>query len=169
MRAAESRDLRRWRRIGPAPLFEDACVARDPMVSRAGDRWVMYYTRCDDPVSRRSGVAYRTSEDLLRWSEPSMALVAGSSPPMFNSGFTESPFAFERGGWHYLSVTAYPIAWDATFLYRARSPLAFSEPPAARLTAHAAEWISDPRTGALYMTHAGPGQGGVWLSAVSGF
>lgn len=168
VRVAESLDLSRWRRLGAAPLFEDICVARDPMLIRADDRWVMYYTRCDDRGARRSGVAYRTSTDLVRWSEPAMALVAERSEPMFNSGYTESPFVFERGGYYYLSTTAYPVAWDATFLFRSRSPFAFPDRPRARLSAHAAEWIDDPRSGALYMTHAGPGQGGVWLSAVRG-
>lgn len=168
IRVAESRDLQRWSRIGTTPLFEDFCVARDPMVLRARGIWVMYYTRCDAPGSWRSGVAYRTSADLLRWSEPEMALVMRGSEPMSNSGYTESPFVFERGGWYYLSVTSYPIAWDATLLYRSRSPFAFADPPVARLRAHAAEWLVDSRTGALYMTHAGPGQGGVWLTPVNG-
>lgn len=168
MRVAESRDLHTWRRVGTAPLFEDFCVARDPMVLFTHGRWVMYYTRCDHPVSGKSGVAYRTSRDLLRWSEPAMALVVADSVPMFNSGYTESPFVFERDGHHYLSVTSYPIAWDATLLYRSRSPFAFEGPPVARLRAHAAEWLVDPCTGALHMTHAGPGQGGVWRIPVSG-
>lgn len=128
----------------------------------------MYYTRCDTRGTRRSGVAYRVSFDLVRWSEPSMALVVASAEPRGDSGHTESPFVFERDGLHYLSVTAYPVAWDATLLYRSRSPLHFSEPPVARLHAHVAEWITDPRSGALYVTHAGHGQGGVWLSAVKG-
>lgn len=168
IRVAESTDLFAWRRIGAGPLFEDLCVARDPMVFRAGGVWIMYYTRCDDSASRTSGVAYRTSRDLLRWSEPAMALVVTGSEPMFNSGYTESPFVFERGGWYYLSVTAYPVAWDATLVYRSRSPFAFTGPPFARLRAHAAEWISDPGSGAVSMSHAGPGQGGVWLTPVTG-
>jgi beta-xylosidase len=168
LRVAESRDLHSWTRIGTAPLFEDFSVARDPMILRAGDDWVMYYTRCDDRGSRLSGVAYRTSRDLRCWSEPKMAFVKRDSPPLFNSGYTESPFVFERGGWYYLSVTSYPIDWVATFLYRSRTPFCFEGPPVARLRAHAAEWITDPRSGDLHMTHAGPGQGGVWLMPVSG-
>ena len=97
-----------------------------------------------------------------------MALVVEDSEPMPNSGYTESPFVFERGGWYHLSVTSYPIAWDATLLYRSRSPFAFEGPPIARLRAHAAEWLVDPGTGDLCMTHAGPGQGGVWLMPVRG-
>jgi hypothetical protein len=170
IRAAESRDrlLRTWTRIGDRPLFEDVCVARDPMVLRTGDLWVMYHTRCPAETSQLSGVALRTSDDLVHWSAPIMAFVMQESEPMWNSGYTESPFVFERDGWYYLSVTSYPVAWDCSFLYRSRSPFRFDEPPFARLRAHAPEWIVDPRTGQLYMTHTGPGQGGVWLIPVNG-
>lgn len=168
IRVAESCDLYTWNRIGEAPLFEDISVARDPMVRCVNGVWVLYYTRCDDLTSQKSGVAYRTSEDLLSWSDPSMAFVMRDSEPTFNSGYTESPFVFERNGWYYLSVTPYPIAWDTTFLYRSRSPFSFEGPPVAKLRSHAAEWIIDPRTNDLYMTHTGPGQGGVWLIPVAG-
>jgi hypothetical protein len=164
IRLAESRDLTHWNRVGT--LFEDVCVARDPMLFKTADRWILYYTRCDSTWTKHSGVAYRTSTDLSNWSEPSMALILGGTPPMFNSGYTESPFVFEKDGWYYLSVTSYPVAWDATFLFRSRSPYSFSAPPVARLQAHAAEWIVEG--GDLYMTHCGAGQKGVWLSRISG-
>jgi hypothetical protein len=167
IRLAQSRDLNHWERVGDAPLFEDICVARDPMLRRAGDLWTLYYTRCDSVASRHSGVAYRTSRDLVHWSAPQMALVRGDTAPMFNSGFTESPFVFERDGWYYLSVTSYPVEWNATFLFRSRSPFNFPSQPYARLEAHAAEWLLDSQ-GNLLMTSAGPGQGGVWLMPVSG-
>jgi hypothetical protein len=167
IRIAESTDLFHWQRIGSAPLFEDICVARDPMLHKVGDLWTLYYTRCDSQVSQKSGVAYRTSLDLVNWSEPQMALVLGDTPPMFNSGFTESPFVFERDGWFYLSVTSYPVDWDGTFLYRSRTPFFFPPIPYARLQAHAAEWLVDEQD-RLLMTAAGPGQGGVWMMPVSG-
>ena len=46
----------------------------------------MYYCRCDNISSRLSGVAYRTSKDLVTWSDPAMALVLppSISPPTFN-------------------------------------------------------------------------------------
>ncbi|MCC6556012.1 MAG: hypothetical protein IT372_23875 [Polyangiaceae bacterium] len=149
----------------------DLCVARDPMLRRMAGLWVIYYTRCDDATSRRSGVAYRTSVDGARWSDPAMALVVEDAPPMFNSGYTESPFVFERRGWFYLSVTSYPISHDATLVFRSRSPFHFPGRPIARLRAHAAEWIAaggDLEGAPLFLSHAGPGQGGVWLSPISG-
>lgn len=39
IRLAESDDLYRWRRASNLPLFEDLCVARDPMLVRRGPLW----------------------------------------------------------------------------------------------------------------------------------
>jgi Glycosyl hydrolases family 43 len=167
IRLAESDDLYRWSRVGDIPLFEDFCEARDPMLSRRGDAWSIYYTRCESLSRKISGVAERTSRDLVHWSEPRMALTLGESTPTTNSAFTESPFVFERGGFFYLSVTSYPLAWDATMLYRSRSPHAFADVPFTRIRAHAAEWVFGKGDRA-FVTHAGPGQRGVWLSPVLG-
>jgi len=167
IRMAESTDLERWTRVGEAPLFEDICVARDPMLRKNGESWTLYYTRCNNATDRRSGVAYRTSADLRSWSEPAMALTLESTPGMFNSGYTESPFVFEWKGWYYLAVTSYPVAYDATFVYCSRSPFHFSEPPRGRLSAHAAEWVFT-EAGQGVLSHCGPGQGGVWVADVAG-
>jgi hypothetical protein len=166
IRLAESDDLYRWTRTGDVPIFEDICVARDPMLTREGGLWALYYTRCVSTEHRVSGVAVRVSRDLARWSEPRMVLVLGDTPPMANSGYTESPFVLERGAHRFLSVSAYPIAWDATLVYRSRAPFAFPSEPITRLRSHAGEWIA--HRSRLYLTHAGPGQRGVWLSEVRG-
>lgn len=166
IRFAESDDLYRWSRIGAAPAFEDFCAARDPMLVRQGDLWALYYTRCESIARKVSGVAYRLSRDLVAWSDARMALTT-QTPPTSNSAFTESPFLFTRGRFHYLTVTAYPLAWDATLVYRSTDPLSFPDAPFSRIRAHAAEWIEDPR-GGLWATHAGPGQRGVWVSPITG-
>jgi hypothetical protein len=150
-------------------LFEDIGVARDPMLLRLGPAWVVYYTRCASKASRRSGVAFRLSADLRHWSAPAMALEVPFEHD--DSGHTESPFVFHRKGWFYLTVTSYPTAWDATFVYRSRSPFAFPPEAVARLAAHAAEWVAegdDFEAGRLFFTHAGAGQGGVWMSELLG-
>jgi hypothetical protein len=167
-RLAESDDLYRWSRLGDAPLFEDFCVARDPNLFFRDGLYNLYYTRCDSIARRTSGVAYRVSADLAHFGDPLMALTLTGTPPMKNSGFTESPFVFERGGYYYLSVTSYPIEWDATFLYRSPVPYSFPEVPYTRLRAHAGEWILVPGRAPL-LSHAGPGQHGVWVSTVTGF
>lgn len=166
MRLAESADLYEWKRVTDVPLFEDICLARDPMLSRHDDAWILYYTRCDSTSKRTSGVAYRLSQNLVDWTEPRMVLTLPETPAMFNSGFTESPFVFERGGYWYLSVSSYPIAWDATIVYRSPAPFAFDAVPYTRLRAHAAEWVVSGKH--LFLTHAGPGQRGVWIGRVEG-
>jgi hypothetical protein len=169
-RIARSRDGFTWNREG-GTLFEDFCVARDPMLVRLGDLWVVYYTRCASIESPLSGVAYRTSQDLVDWSPPVMALTLGPETAMRNSGYTESPFVFERQGWFYLTVTSYPVDYDATFVYRSRSPFAFPPRAVARLRAHAPEWLAeggDFEAGRLFFTHAGAGKGGVFLQELFG-
>jgi len=167
IRLAESADLYEWHRVADVPLFEDFCEARDPMLVHRDDVWAIHYTRCDSVTHKQSGVALRTSRDLVHWTEPMMAAVFDGTPSTSNSAYSESPFVFERGGYYWLSVTAYPLGWDATLLYRSRAPLAFPGVPFTRLRAHAAEWIFDER-GRAWMTHAGPGQRGVWLSRIEG-
>ncbi|MCX5789847.1 MAG: family 43 glycosylhydrolase [Elusimicrobia bacterium] len=172
IKIAHSADLETWQRRPLKPIFTDICTARDPMLFKAGDLWVLYYTRCDGIKTRLNGVAYRTSTDLENWSEPAMALTLTKAPPLPNSGYTESPFVFERGGWYYLSATSYPVEYDATFLYRSRSPFSFGDAAVAKFKSHAAEWVEggdDPGHGPLFITHAGWGQGGVWLSPVTGW
>lgn len=166
IRLAESDDLYRWVRLADVPLFEDICEARDPMLTRRDGVWALHYTRCESPTHRVSGVAVRLSSDLAHWTEPRMVLTLRDTPEMPNSGFTESPFAFERGEYHYLSVTSYPLAWDATMLYRSRAPFAFVNAPFTRLRGHAAEWIFSGER--VFMTHAGPGQSGVWVAKIDG-
>ena len=169
-RMARSLDGSTWTRQG-GTLFEDICVARDPMLVRSSDLWVVYYTRCASSGSRSSGVAYRTSLDLVDWSPPAMALTLGEETALPNSGYTESPFVFERQGWFYLTITSYPVHYDATFVYRSRSPFAFPPHPIARLRAHAAEWVAeggDFEAGRLFFTSAGPGKGGVFLQELFG-
>jgi hypothetical protein len=168
IRLAESDDLYRWTRVGQVPLFEDFCEARDPMLVRRGGAWALYYSRCDSVTRKLSGVAYRLSADLVHWGEARMAMTNDQAPATSNAAYAESPFVFERNGMFWMSVTAYPIAWDATLLYRSSVPSSFPNAPYTRLRAHAAEWVFGNR-GAVWITHAGPGQGGVWMSPLEGF
>lgn len=166
IRLATSEDLYEWARASAAPLFEDYCAARDPMVIERDGVYSMYYTRCESLWHKVSGVALRTSTDLLHWSEPKMALTMGDDTLMPNSGYSESPFVFRRNGVWMLSITEYPRAWDGTYLYRSADPTLFPTTPFAKLRAHAGEWLfEEDRT---WLTHAGPGQGGVWLARVKG-
>ena len=168
IRLAESDDLYHWTRVGKVPLFEDFCEARDPMLVRAEGAWALYYSRCDSIARKSSGVAYRLSHDLVHWSEPRMALTMEHAPPTSNAAYAESPFVFERSGFYWLSVSAYPIAWDATLVYRSPVASRFPDAPYTRLRSHAAEWVFGKKASEVWLTHAGPGQRGVWMSAVDG-
>jgi hypothetical protein len=168
IRLAESNDLYSWVRIASVPLFEDICEARDPMLVRKDNAWALYYTRCESTSKRTSGVAYRLSRNLVHWTEPKMVLTLDEHPRIPNSGYAESPFVFERGGYHYLSVTSYPLQWNATMLYRSPAPFAFPSAPFTRLRAHAGEWLTSANGQRLFLTHAGPGQRGVLMTEISG-
>jgi hypothetical protein len=128
----------------------------------------MYYTRCDSATSRTSGVAYRLSRNFVDWSEPHMVLTLDDAPHIPNSGYTESPFVFERGHYYCLSVTSYPLGWDATMLYRSPAPYAFPNVPFTRLRGHAGEWLTSASGSRVFLTHAGPGQRGVLMSEIRG-
>ena len=49
MGLATSQDLFTWTRSEANLLLQDGYEARDPMVLRVGDRWVMYYTANEAP------------------------------------------------------------------------------------------------------------------------
>lgn len=166
IRLAESEDLYQWTRVSTTPLFEDICEARDPMLTKRDNAWVLYYTRCESTTSRINGVAYRLSRDLLHWTEPRMVLSLDDAPRLSNSGYTESPFVFERQGYFYLSVTSYPLAFNATMIYRSLAPFAFPSAPLSRVRGHAGEWVTSRDGRRIFMTHAGPGQRGVLMSPI---
>ncbi|MFI7431840.1 family 43 glycosylhydrolase [Micromonospora sp. NPDC049836] len=168
MHLATSTDLFTWTRSAANPLFVDGWEARDPMVTRVGDRWVMYYTATSSPTGGNHVVAYRTSTDLRAWSARGIAY---SSPYTGQAGGqTESPFVVRRGEWWYLFVccdgTDYGAAYRRTAVYRSRDPLRFDG--AERVTvldAHAAEVVVDGPN--WYLSHAGWGQGGLWLAPLT--
>ncbi|MFC0033379.1 family 43 glycosylhydrolase [Micromonospora chaiyaphumensis] len=165
MHLATSTDLVTWTRSPANPLFVDGWEGRDPMVTRVGDRWVMYYTATSSPTGGNHVVAYRTSTDLRTWSARGIAY---SSPHTGQAGGqTESPFVVRRGEWWYLLVccdgTDYGAAYRRTAVYRSRDPLRFEGAEKVTvLDAHAAEVVVDGPN--WYLSHAGWGQGGLWLA-----
>jgi hypothetical protein len=164
MHLATSTDLTTWTRSPANPLFTDGFDARDPMVTRVGPQWVMYYTANSTPQGGNHQVAYRTSGDLVHWSAKRVAFehpAAGTS-----GGPTESPFVVFRGGWWYLSVCC-DQGYQDTRVYRSLDPFHFSvNDLAGRVDAHAAEIVTEP-SGATWVTGAGWGQGGLHLAPLS--
>lgn len=159
MQLATSTDLYNWERHPENPLFTDGYDARDPMVLRVDDRWVMYYTA----NSRRDGgnhiVAYRTSRDLRHWSKRGVALrhpVKGTF-----GGPTESPYVVRDGDDYYLS-TCCTASYTDTRVYHSSDPLHFDvDDEVGQIDEHASEVVRDGED--LYVSGAGWGQGGVFL------
>ncbi|MCX4471613.1 family 43 glycosylhydrolase [Micromonospora sp. NBC_01655] len=168
MHLATSTDLFTWTRSSANPLFVDGWEARDPMVTRVGDRWVMYYTATSSPTGGNHVVAYRTSTDLRTWSARGIAYASSRTGQA--GGQTESPFVVRRGDWYYLFVccdgTDYGAAYRRTAVYRSRDPIRFEgAEKVAVLDAHAAEVVVDGAN--WYLSHAGWGQGGLWLAPLT--
>jgi hypothetical protein len=157
---ATSRDLNVWERHPANPMVVDGFDARDPMVLRVGDEWVMYYTANETPAGGQHVVAAVTSNDLVRWSNKKVvfrSLHAGTS-----GGPTESPFVVERGGKFYLFVCT-NTPYNDTAVYESTSPFEWSpEDIVATFPAHAAEVIRSD--GRWFVSAAGWGQGGIYLA-----
>jgi beta-fructofuranosidase len=164
MHLATSTDLNTWTRSAANPLFTDGFDARDPMVTRVGPQWVMYYTANRTPQGGNHQVAFRTSTDLVHWSGKQVAFEHPAAGTF--GGPTESPFVVFRGGWWYLSVCC-DAGYKDTRVYRSRDPFHFSvNDLAGRIDAHAAEIVTEP-SGATWVTGAGWGQGGLHLAPLS--
>lgn len=169
IRLATSTDLKTWTRES-APLFTDGYDARDPMVLRVGDQWVLYYTANSSPASGNHVVAYRTSTDLRHWGEKKIAFTHPDTGTY--GGPTESPFVVQRGDDYYLFIgprDGYDdgAEYSDTAVYHSKDPLHF-EPSGQvyNFPSHAAEVVVDT-DGAYYATHSGWGQGGVFLAPLS--
>lgn len=163
-----STDLYHWTRSPGGPLFRDGVAARDPMVLKVGDRWVMYYCATDDPSGGHHIVAYRTSTDLVHWSDRHIAFTSPDTGT--GGGNTESPFVVAHDGGYDLFIgpcggyAGGQNTYTCTDVFRSSNPFHFDKADhVGRIGAHAAEVVRDT-DGRWYVTHAGWGQGGVYLA-----
>jgi beta-fructofuranosidase len=111
-------------------------------------------------------VAYRTSRDLVTWSERHIAFVDPAQGK--GAGTTESPFVVQRGDTYYLFLSMrhnyIPGYYADTEVFCSKDPLNWQlEQRVGRINAHAAEVIRD-RDGRYYVSHSGWYQGGVYLA-----
>lgn len=140
-------------------------VARDGMIFRLDDdTWLLYST---GKRGREGAVSVCVSENLLDWRFVRFVLrTTPDAPKQPPWGATESPFVFRRGDDYWLSITYTssmdgPAGYHETLLFRSRSPFDFGtyrgddSDVAARIEAHAAEYLVDPDTGQWYVTSAG--------------
>ncbi|MGH3505135.1 MAG: family 43 glycosylhydrolase, partial [Nocardioidaceae bacterium] len=141
---ATSTDLYHWKRHSGGPLFRDGFEARDPMVLKVGDHWVMYYCATDDPAGGHHVVAYRVSDDLVQWGARHIAYTSPDTGT--GAGDTESPFVVHRHGRYYLFVGpcgAYAggsRSYTCTDVFESKDPLHFDKSHhVGRIDAHAPE------------------------------
>jgi beta-fructofuranosidase len=174
---ATSEDCVTWTRHPANPMVIDGYEARDPMVARIGDRWVMYYTATSEPTGGHFVVAATESDDLLHW--VGRHIVFRDELSGTGGGPCESPFVFEHGGrFHLLIGPDYggliatleqtgrvdPATYRRTRVLRSDDPLSFSiEQQIGTIDAHAAEVVVD-EDGGWWVSHCGWGQGGVYLA-----
>lgn len=156
---ATSEDLFTWTRHEPV-LFEDGFDARDPMLLRVGQEWLLYYTRTSAPHGGFHEVAVRRSEDLLAWSEARVAYRSAEHGTV--GGPTESPFVVPAGqGW--ILFVCESGEYDRTLAFFSRDPLSFIE--AGRidvdLDEHCAEIVVDGER--TWITGGGWGRGGLTI------
>lgn len=177
---AVSDDLVSWTRHQDNPLVVDGYEARDPMVLRVGDRWVMYYTATETPSGGHHIVAAVESDDLVHWGERRIVYTDDATGSM--GGPTESPFVVERSGKWYLFIgpdwdglmTSLeetgrydPAAYRRTRVLESDDPFSFSASgEVGRIDAHAAEIIVDEHD-ETWVSHCGWGQGGVHLAPLT--
>jgi arabinan endo-1,5-alpha-L-arabinosidase len=162
IRLATSSDLVTWTRQA-SPLFIDGFEARDPFVLRSGADWIMYYTATDDPNGGHHIVAYRTSADLVTWSPRAIAYT--DSTIGTGAGPTESPFVVARDEGYYLFIGS-SEDYRATRVFFSLDPRLFAEPAITHIDAHAPEIVRE-LDGKQYISHAGWGQGGVFLAPLA--
>ncbi|MEU4345753.1 glycosyl hydrolase family 32 [Nocardia sp. NPDC023852] len=160
---AISTDLFHWTRHQTGPLFRDGYDARDPMVARVGDQWVMYYCATSAPAEGHHVVAYRTSTDLVHWGNRHIAYTDPTRGT--EAGNTESPFVVRYDGWWYLFIGPRPC-YVGTEVFRSDSPFRFRiGDKVGHIAAHAAEVVHD--NDRWWITSAGWGQNGVHLAPLT--
>jgi len=168
---ATSTDLNTWVRDPAGPLFRDGFQARDPMVIRADNKWIMYYTATLTAQGGKYVVAYRTASNLRGpWSARQIAFTDPMSGT--DAGPTESPFVVQRGNWFYLFLGPRPYHlyippdYPGSDVFASTTPYSFNTAQqVGHIGAHAAEVIADGPN--LYVSDAGWALGGVYLAPLS--
>ncbi len=162
---AVSKDLFEWERHPENPMFLDFFDARDPMVYKHGDEYVMYYTKTYSRDDYKATVAVRRSKDLVRWSGPEFALVLTKDPPAINSGHTESPYYFQYNGVHYLCICNPYYHYKLSRVFVSDNPFLFDEEnEITALIAHCPEILGFEGNWAV--SHAGWFYNGAYLAHV---
>ena len=158
---ATSPDLATWTRHPGNPMVVDGYDARDPMVVRIGDQWILYYCATEKPEGGHHVVKAATSQDLIHWS--GQRVVFQSPKVGTYGGPTESPFVVAAKGRYYLFVCSNE-PYNDTAVYVSDTPFSWdSANVIMRFGAHAAEVIHDSKD-RWFVSSVGWGQGGLYLA-----
>jgi hypothetical protein len=161
---ATSPDLWTWTRSPANPLLVDGYDARDPMVLRVGEQWVLYYCATENPGGGHHVVKAMISSDLSHWTAP--RIVFRSPQAGTFGGPTESPFVVARNGRYYLFLCT-NAPYNNTEVYVSDSPFHWNaDDVVLRTGAHAAEVVDDG-SGNWFVSSAGWSQGGLYLSSLT--
>ncbi len=158
---ATSPDLYHWTRHQANPMVIDGFDARDPMVLKVGDEWVMYYTANSTPNGGNHLVACVTSKDLIHWGNKKEVFVDPSIGTF--GGPCESPFVvYEQE--HYFLFIGPRNGYNGTEVFMSDDPFNFRiENCVGKIPSHAAEVVIDDN-GEYYITRCGWGEGGVYIA-----
>jgi arabinan endo-1,5-alpha-L-arabinosidase len=161
IKLATSEDLFHWTRHPANPMLIDGFDARDPYILRLENKWLMYYTGTTQPKGGNHTVFVVESTNLVQWTNKKTVF---TDPEVGTfGGPTESPFVVRRGKSFYLFIGP-RNDYRGTCVYKSDSPYEFKiENLVAKINSHAAEVIRDSN-GDWYVSHAGWGQGGVYLA-----
>jgi hypothetical protein len=161
---ATSPDLFKWERSPDNPMLVDGFDARDPMVFKVDDQWVLYYCATSNPGGGNHTVEAVTSTDLIHWS--SKKEVFRHPETGTSGGPTESPFVVKRNDKYYLFVCT-NVGYNETAAYISDSPFHWDITNlVGKFPAHAAEIVVTPDD-KWYASRAGWGQGGVYLAELT--
>lgn len=156
---ATSKNLVDWQRHPKKPLIVDGFDARDPMVLRIGEEWVMYYTCTVEPKGGNHCVSCAVSTDLVTWTKKCNVFTSTVQGTI--GGPCESPFVEKVNDTYFLFIGPYREYAD-TVVYASKDPFCFGGEPLGRIPCHAAEILKI--NDAYYITHCGWGEGGVYLA-----
>lgn len=158
---ATSKNLYDWERSPANPMLIDGFDARDPMILRLGDEWLMYYTATSTPAGGNHLVACVTSKDLIHWTNKRIVYTDDRTGTF--GGPTESPFVvFEQG--HYFLFIGPCEGYNDTRVFLSSDPFDFEQKKeVGRIPSHALEVVID-LNGKYYATRAGWGEGGLYVA-----
>ncbi|MEA3056064.1 MAG: hypothetical protein QOD30_1496 [Actinomycetota bacterium] len=179
---ATSDDCVTWTRHEENPMVVDGFEARDPMVRRVDDRWVLYYTATSTPEGGNHVVAAAESDDLVHWGGRHLVYV--DEMVGTGAGPTESPFVVQRESVWYLFMgpsrmhelmkpgvdvhKEWKNVYSSTVVLASDDPLHFDRADEVGfIEAHASEVVVDPSDGSTWISHCGWGEGGVFLAPLA--